>query len=286
MSKYILKSILIKKRNMSSQTNNTSKSNKSYNQISLLSNKLIHRKNSNRDSKKGYPKYEINSSNTGVADVTITLNPDQKIVADGGAMSFMSGNISMETSAKNGFFSGLARAISGESFFLNEFYVKDNRIGKITCSSVLPGDVVCMEIAAGKSVYLAPGSYICSTVNTRISAHRRLRGVFFGDGLALTEVTATEDRPALVWVGAFGAVKEIKVDSDREFVVDNGMFFACNSGVDFDISKVGGLKSLFFSGEGIVMRFKGQPGRKISVFTQSRSIGSFASFLSPMISKK
>ncbi len=247
---------------------------------------LTHKKNRNKNSKNGFPEYEINFSNSGIADVTITLQPNQKIVADGGAMSFMSGNISMETSAKNGFFSGLARAISGESFFLNEFFVKDNRKGKITCASVLPGDVKCFEIPAGEGIYLAPGSYICSTPNTKVSAHRRLRGVFFGDGLALTEVTATEDKPALVWAGGFGGIKEIKVDLDKEFIVDNGMFFACNAGVDFEISKVGGLKSLFFSGEGIVMRFRGNQAKKVIVFTQSRSFGSFALLLRPLVSNK
>ena len=247
---------------------------------------LTHKKNTNRNTKNGFPDYEINFSNSGIADVTITLQPGQKIVADGGAMSFMSGNIGMETSAKNGFFSGLARAISGESFFLNEFFVEDNRHGKITCASVLPGDVKCFEIPAGEGMYLAPGSYICSTPNTKVSAHRRLRGIFFGDGLALTEVTATEDKPALVWAGGFGGIKEIKVSNGRDLVVDNGMFFACNSGVDFEISKVGGLKSLFFSGEGIVMRFKGDQAKKVIVFTQSRSIGGFASMLKPMVSSK
>lgn len=246
---------------------------------------LKHRRNPNRNSRMGFPDYEINFSNSGISDITITLQPHQRIVADGGAMSYMSGNISMETSAKNGFFSGLARAISGESFFLNEFFVKDNVKGNITCSSVLLGDVVCFEIPAGESIYLAPGSYICSTVNTKVSAHRRLRGVIFGNGLALTEVSSTEDKPALVWAGGFGGIKEIKVSGDEEFVVDNGMFFACNSGVDFEISKVGGIKSLFFSGEGLVMRFKGNQAKNVVIFTQSRSIEAFASFLLPIIKR-
>jgi uncharacterized protein (AIM24 family) len=47
--------------------------------------------------------------------------------------------------------------------------------------------------------------------------------------------------------------------------------------VQYRISKVGGIKSLFLGGEGLVARFSGQG----MIYSQTRSPSSLASFLHP-----
>ena len=52
---------------------------------------------------------------------------------------------------------------------------------------------------------------------------------------------------------------------------------AFTQGLQYSIRKVGGVKSLFFSGEGLVCEFQGQ-GR---LWMQTRNPGSLAAFLEP-----
>jgi uncharacterized protein (AIM24 family) len=52
---------------------------------------------------------------------------------------------------------------------------------------------------------------------------------------------------------------------------------AFTQGLNYSINKVGGLKSLFFSGEGLVCTFQGQ-GR---LWMQTRNPGALANFLQP-----
>jgi uncharacterized protein (TIGR00266 family) len=255
-----------------SNKNNSNKSNKN-NKLSLL-----HMPDKMSNSKSGFPDYEINHMNSGISDVTIKLKKNQKIIADGGCMSFMSGNMGIETSVRNGFWSGIGRIVSGESFFLNTYFVESGETGKITFASFLPGDTKCIKLKKGQGIYLAPGGFICSTDNVKVSSHRRLRGVLFGAGLFLTEVICTEGE-ALVWVGCFGGVKEHYIKVGKQFKVDGGFFFCCDAGTDFEITTVGGIKSTLLSGEGIMMKFTGPA----MVYTQSRGIGRFTEYIKRQI---
>ena len=55
------------------------------------------------------------------------------------------------------------------------------------------------------------------------------------------------------------------------------MLVAFTDGLSYEVTKVGGYKSLFFSGEGFVCRFAGS-GR---VWIQTRKVGPLASWVWP-----
>ncbi len=54
----------------------------------------------------------------------------------------------------------------------------------------------------------------------------------------------------------YGAITEINVEDD--ILIDNNHLVAFTSGLDYSIEKLGNYKSLFFSGEGFVCRFRGK----------------------------
>jgi uncharacterized protein (TIGR00266 family) len=242
---------------------------------------LLHMPNKLANSSLGFPDYEINHIESGISDVTIKLKKGQKIVADGGCMSFMSGNMGIETSTGDGFWSGIGRLVSGETFFLNTFFIEEGETGKITLASFLPGDTKCIRLKKDQGIYLAPGGFICATNNVKVSAHRRLRGALFGSGLYLSEVRCIEGE-ALVWVGCFGGIKEHYIKSGKQFKVDGGFFFCCDAGTNFEITTVGGIKSTILSGEGIMMKFSGSA----VVYTQSRGIDRFIGFIGDKIKRR
>ena len=65
------------------------------------------------------------------------------------------------------------------------------------------------------------------------------------------------------------------LSSDGEWNDAPGVAFT--DGVDYQIGKVGGMGSLIFGGEGLVMHFSGQG----TVWVQTRNIGGLAGVLAP-----
>jgi len=62
-----------------------------------------------------------------------------------------------------------------------------------------------------------------------------------------------------------------------EFVVDNGFVVAFTDGLDYKVESIGGMKSLFLSGEGFVSRFKGQG----KIWVQTRQVPTFVWWMNP-----
>ena len=97
------------------------------------------------------------------------------------------------------------------------------------------------------------------------------KGFFSGESLILMRCTGQGD----LWFNTYGAIIEIPVDGD--YVVDTGYIVAFTGGLHYNVESVGGLKSLFFSGEGLVCRFRGQG----KLWIQTRHPGAFAGWTWP-----
>ena len=85
-----------------------------------------------------------------------------------------------------------------------------------------------------------------------------------------------------VYYCSFGAIKEIPIQPGQTITVDTGHVVAFTGGVDYQIGKVGGMKSFVFGGEGLVMHFSGQG----SVWVQTRNVPSLASSLIPFLPQR
>jgi uncharacterized protein (TIGR00266 family) len=103
-----------------------------------------------------------------------------------------------------------------------------------------------------------------------------VKGFFSGQKLFLIRCSGQGD----LWFNTYGAL--IPVDVSGEYIVDTGHVVGFTDGLQYQVSKVGGYKSLFFSGEGLVCKFTGQ-GR---VWIQTRKIGAFGSWVRPFRPKK
>ena len=69
----------------------------------------------------------------------------------------------------------------------------------------------------------------------------------------------------------------IEIDVQGEYVVDTGYIVAFTEGLDYKVQSVGGYKSLFLSGEGLVCRFSGSG----KLWIQTRQVPSFSSWVNP-----
>jgi uncharacterized protein (TIGR00266 family) len=196
--------------------------------------------------------------------VAINLKANQQVLAEAGSMAFMDGKIDMSTSTGGGVWKGLKRSFSGESFWQNTF----TGPGILTLANGLPGDTESFNVAANEGWVLTRDAYLGGTTNIEVSTKwGGFKTMFTGEGALLTHVKSTGG-PGLFFAGCYGALKKHEIPEGEEFAVDNGLFFACPEGTKFKMSKIGGWKSFFLGGEGIVLRFFGPA----IVYTQSRSL--------------
>jgi uncharacterized protein (TIGR00266 family) len=204
--------------------------------------------------------------------VTVTIPADKSLKVEASAMAAMDTNVSMKTSLQG----GLGRFVTGESIFINEFSA-DNSDGQISIAPGPPGDMDHVYLE-DETIYLQNSAFVAASpeVNVEAKWQGMIKGFFSGENLFLIRCSGTGD----LWFSTYGAMSQIDVDG--EYVVDTSHIVAFTEGLDYKVSTVGNYKSLFFSGEGLVCRFSG----KGKIWTQTRSIPPFASWIYPYRPKK
>jgi len=228
---------------------------------------------------KSFLSYEIRGA-PAFAVVRVYLEkPGQQVQAEGGAMIYMDGNIQMTTKSAGGILKGIKRKFSGESMFMNFFELPAGASsGMVAFAHGAPGDIVHFHLQKGEQWTLSHDAYICGTPSISVSSKMGgFKGILGGEGLFLTQITAEAEGD--VWIGGYGYVERHDLAPGQEFVVDNGVMMAFQTGMEHSVSKVGGTKSFFLGGEGVVIRYKG-PG---IVYTQNREIGLLASLIQPYL---
>ena len=92
---------------------------------------------------------------------TATLNPNEIINVEPGAMVSLSEGVTVQTHAQGGFFSGVKRMFGGENFFMNTF-TAPTQGGEITLAPQLPGDMLSLSLEPDQTFLLKSGAYIAS----------------------------------------------------------------------------------------------------------------------------
>lgn len=192
--------------------------------------------------------------------LTVNIPADQMLKVEASSMASMDSHVSLKTRLKGGFKRFLAR----ESVFINE-YTACGADGEISIAPGPSGDVIHQSIAPEAAFYLSSSSYVASTPGVTIDTKFQglVKGFFSGESLFLIKCSGSGD----LWFNTYGAI--FSVDVRGEYIVDTGHIVAFTEGLSYDISRVGGYKSLFFSGEGLVCRFKGEG----KVWIQTRNPG-------------
>jgi uncharacterized protein (TIGR00266 family) len=206
----------------------------------------------------------------------VALERGESVRAESGAMVSMTGNVEIETKMQGGLLSALARKVlTSESFFQNVFTASRGP-GEVTFAPSLPGDIRVREMR-GETLILQSGAYLASDRSIGIeTSWGGARGFFGREGLFLLRATGTG--PLLF--SSYGAIVEVDVPAEG-YVVDTGHVVAFEPSLQWDVSRVGGLKSTFFSGEGLVSRFSGRG----TLWLQTRSFDAFIGTLTPYISR-
>jgi uncharacterized protein (TIGR00266 family) len=204
----------------------------------------------------------------------IQLVVGEAVRAESGAMVAMSTTVDIETKMQGGFLGALARKVlSSESFFQNTFTAKRGA-GEVTFAPSLMGDIRLHEMA-GSDLMLTSGCYLASSTSIEMQTKwGGMKSFFAKEGLFLLRARGTG---SLLFT-CYGALVEMDVPAGG-YVVDTGHVVAFEPSLDYEVQKVGGIKSLLLSGEGLVCRFSGRG----KLWVQTRSLDAFLGTIVPLL---
>ena len=211
------------------------------------------------------------AGNPEYGQLTATLSPGDRFIAEGGAMGWMSEGTKIKARLLGGLLKALVRkTFGGESLFVGEYQHPTG--GSVTFSPDRPGTVLERSLH-GDSFILTAGSFMACTPGIKLKTKfGGLKAMFSGEGAFFIECSGNGQ----LFFNAFGAVLEKEVDGS--FIVDTGHVVGWEPGLQYSITGMGSLKSTLLSGEGLVMNFSGTG----KVYVQTRTISGMAKWLSPL----
>lgn len=209
--------------------------------------------------------------------VIINLDAGEKVVTEGGAMSWMTPNMQMET-AGGGIGKMFSRAVSGESVFQN-IYTAQGGPGMIACASSFPGSIRAFEISPGNSMVFQKTAFLASVGNIELSVHFKKKlgaGFFGGEGFIMQKVSGQ----GVAFAEFDGHVVEYDLQAGQQLILDTGHLAAMTESCQMDIQTVKGLKNIAFGGEGLFNTVVTGPGH---IWVQTMPASSLAGAIQPYI---
>jgi len=200
--------------------------------------------------------------------------PGEQVITEAGAMVARDTAIDMKTNMQGGLGGALKRKLlGGESLFQNTFTATAPG-QSIWIAPPSEGAVEVINLQPGMEIFMQSGAYLASTPGVTLDTKWQGAKGFFSGGLFLIRAYGQGQ----IWFSSYGGLHAVDLGQQYSgYICDNSHMVAFTAGLQYNVSKLGGLKSLFFSGEGLVCNFQGQ-GR---LWMQTRNPGSLASFLHP-----
>ncbi|MDH3196910.1 MAG: TIGR00266 family protein [Candidatus Krumholzibacteria bacterium] len=194
--------------------------------------------------------------------VEIELDPGETVIAEAGAMNYMDDGVTFEAKMGDGSAATESmlgkllnvgkRVLTGESVFMTHFTNGGQGSKRVAFAAPYPGKIICVDLArAGGELICQKDAFLCAAKGTSvgIAFSKRLgTGFFGGEGFILQRLSG--DGMAFVHAGGTVIEKQLHGETLR---TDTGCLVAFSPGIDYDIQRAGGLKSMFFGGEGLFL---------------------------------
>ena len=194
--------------------------------------------------------------------VICDVEPGETLITEGGAMSWMSPNMKMETTSGGGLGKMFGRMFSGDSLFLNR-YTAQGGMGQIAFASSFPGSIRAIEIAPGKDIIVQKSSFLAAQEGVDLSVFFQKRfgsGLFGGEGFIMQKLSGH----GTAFVEIDGYAVEYNLTATQSIIVDTGYLAMMDATCSMDIVTVPGVKNALFGGEGIFNTVVRGPGKNCS----------------------
>nr|WP_137676441.1 TIGR00266 family protein [Parerythrobacter lutipelagi] len=229
--------------------------------------------------------------------VEIELDPGESAVAEAGAMVWKDASIDMQTvfgdgsaSQDGGFMGKLVgagkRLVTGESLFTTVFTHQGQGKARVAFASPTPGTILPIKLdSVGGTLICQKDSFLAAARGVAIGIEfqqKMMTGLFGGEGFIMQKLTGD----GWVFVQMGGTLIERELGPGEELHVDTGCVAAYTSGVDMDVTRVGGVKTMLVGGEGVFFARLRGPGKVwIQSLPFSRLAGRMLAAAGPLGSK-
>ncbi|MFM8566997.1 MAG: AIM24 family protein, partial [Gemmatimonadota bacterium] len=176
--------------------------------------------------------------------VIITLDPNEAVFAEAGAMMYMEDGIQMATTldpsgAGGGLFGKLVgagkRMLTGESFFITLFGNAAAQRRDVAFAAPTPGKIYVADLTQwGRDLIAQKDAFLCAArgIDMDIAFTRRIGAGFFGgEGFILQRLRGD----GLAFLAASGTLVERELKPGEVLRVDTGCLVAMQPSVDYDI---------------------------------------------------
>ena len=203
--------------------------------------------------------------------VEVELDPGEAAVGEAGGMMYMDDGIQMETIFGDGsrqsstFMAALVgagtRLLTGESIFMTVFSNQGQGKKRVAFAAPYPGKIIPVKLSdLGGELIAQKDSFLCAAkgVSLGIAFQKRLGAGFFGgEGFIMERLNGD----GWCFLNAGGTIKERMLAPGEIIRVDTGCIVGFTPQVDYDIERVGGVKSMLFGGEGLFFATLRGPGK-------------------------
>lgn len=210
--------------------------------------------------------------------VVCQLEGGEKMITEGGGMSWMSPNMLMETTTNGGLGKAFGRMFSGEKMFQN-VYTAQGGSGMIAFASSFPGSIKAYEIAPGQEMIFQKSAFLAGEAGVQLSVFFNKKfssGLFGGEGFIMQKISGY----GTVFAEFDGHVVEYELQPGQQIVVDTGHLAAMTATCQMEIKSVPGVKNMLFGGEGLFNTVISGPGK---VWLQTMPISNVAGILRPYL---
>jgi uncharacterized protein (TIGR00266 family) len=189
--------------------------------------------------------------------VVVSLQQGERMTSEAGAMTFVSGDISMEVEMPTGFGGALKRKLlAGESLFVTRYVA--NGPGSVGITGPFPGSIrqheLDGEIICEKHAYL--GHYGDVDVEGAFAQKLGMGLHGGGEGFFLQRVKGK----GTVWLHGGGDFLDFDLAAGQGLVVDTGCMVMIEPTVRYEVKLQGGVAKSLFGGEGLFLVHMTGPG--------------------------
>jgi uncharacterized protein (TIGR00266 family) len=203
--------------------------------------------------------------------VEVTLDPGETVIAEAGAMMYMTTGITMQTvfgdpsKQQQGLLGKLAsagkRMVTGESLFVTTFTASSNKREVVAFASPYPGKIIPLHLEQHDGeIICQKDSFVCAAkgIQIGIAFQKKLGvGLFGGEGFIMQRLTGN----GIALVHAGGTIMHRELAAGETLKLDTGCLVALENTVTYDVQFIGGFKNAIFGGEGLFIATVTGPGK-------------------------
>lgn len=200
----------------------------------------------------------------------IVLDPREAVIAEAGAMMYMTSGIQMETvfgdPGRSGdnfwgkMMSAGKRVLTGESLFMTVFTNGAAQRETVAFGAPYPGRIEALHLdELGGEIIAQRDSFLCGAKGIEISIAFQKKigaGLLGGEGFIMQKLKGD----GIALIHACGSMMHRELSAGETLRVDTGCIVALGPSVNYDIQFNNSIKSALFGGEGLVFATLTGPG--------------------------